>query len=241
MDYKIMINEFEGPLDLLLHLIKKSDIDIWNIKIEEITKQYLLYIQQMEQLNLDIASEYLTLAAELIEIKSSSLLPKTKIDDDNYEEDSRTNLINRLLEYKQYKEVTESLKVLEEERKNFYTKDSSNLDEYKIVEQEMNFGGIDLDGMMDAFQKFLDRKKLEKPLNTKITKKEYSVSQRSNEIKKLITNKKKISFEELFEELTKDFIVVTFLSVLDLARKQIIEIKQDNNFDSIFLISRECD
>ena len=103
MDYKIEIPEFEGPLDLLIHLIKQANINIQDISIEEITKQYLHYINLMESLNLNVASEYLVMAAELIEIKASSLLPKQEKTDDEFEEDPKEKLIKRLLEYEQYK------------------------------------------------------------------------------------------------------------------------------------------
>ena len=104
MKYEIKSNAFEGPLDLLLHLIKKSDVDIFNIEIETITKQYLEYIEAMEELNLNIASEYLVMAAELIEMKSAILLPKPEIEEDEYEEDLKENLTKRLLEYQKYKD-----------------------------------------------------------------------------------------------------------------------------------------
>ena len=110
MRYEVKINEFEGPLDLLLHLIKQSNIDIYEISLEEITNQYLDYIKQMEKLNLDIASEYLVMASELLEYKSRSLLPKKEIEDDEYEEDPKEELIKRLVDYKKYKEVTETCK-----------------------------------------------------------------------------------------------------------------------------------
>ena len=111
MEYKVMCNQFEGPMDLLLHLIKESNIDICDISIEEITKQYLDYINMMEELNLDIASEYLVMAAELLEIKSSYLLPKKELEtSDEYEEDPKEELIRRLLEYERYKNVTQALK-----------------------------------------------------------------------------------------------------------------------------------
>ena len=98
MDYKVEINNFEGPMDLLLHLIKKSEVDICDISILDITKQYMDYINLMESLNLNIASEYLVMAAELIEIKSSILLPKKHVEvEDDYEDDPRENLINRLI------------------------------------------------------------------------------------------------------------------------------------------------
>ena len=104
MDYNIKIDAFEGPLDLLLHLIKEKNVDIYDISIEEITKSYLDYINKMEELNINIASSYLVMAAELMEIKSKSLLPKVENEEDNEEEEvSRENLINKLVEYKKYK------------------------------------------------------------------------------------------------------------------------------------------
>ena len=237
MDYKITINDFEGPMDLLLHLIKKSDIDIFEISIEEIAKQYLEFIKQMEEMNLNVASEYLILAAELIEIKSAILLPKKEIENLE-EEDPREQLINRLIEYKQYKEVVKDFKSLEEERKLFYTKASENLNDYKKEEETMDLGEIDLNKLIEAFSKFLVRKQEEKPLSTKISKREYSVKERSDEIKKLLITKKNIDFEDLFEIYKKDYVVVTFLAILDLAKRQELEIKQEDNFNKIYLSLR---
>ena len=157
MEYKVTINDFEGPMDLLLHLVKENNIDIIELNVEEITEQYLKYIEEAEELNLDIASEYLTLAAELIEIKSMSLLPKKVVVEDDYEEDPRENLIARLIEYQKYKEVTKDLKELEQQRKHFYSKSPSNLKEFKENE-EINYGDLTMDLLMNAFQKFLDRK-----------------------------------------------------------------------------------
>ena len=241
MEYKFLINDFEGPLDLLLHLIKKNNVDICDIKISDITKQYLDYLEEMENLDLNIASEYLALAAELIEMKSLVLLPTPEFSDDEYEEDPRENLIKRLIEYKKIKESTPKLKELEEERKKLYTKVASNMKQYQDENQKPDFNDIDLDCLLNAFSKFLERKEEEKPLNTKITKKEYSVSKRSREIKSLLKTKQKINFEELFEIQTKEYIVVTFLSILALAKKQELIIKQDNNFSNILLSLRGCE
>ena len=109
MDYKFVINDFEGPLDLLLHLVKTSEMDIYDISVEKITEQYLEFIRRMEEMNLTVASEYLVMAAELIELKSRLLLPNSKNDeDDEYEEDPRENLINRLVEYKKYKDMVDT-------------------------------------------------------------------------------------------------------------------------------------
>ena len=233
MKYEININEFQGPLDLLLHLIKQSNISINEISIDEITKQYLDYIQKMEELNLDIASEYLVMAAELIEIKSSSLLPKSDIENDEFEEDPKEKLINRLLEYEQYKKMTSTFKELEEYRQEIYTREPDNLLDYQDT-KEIDYG-VDLNDLLQALSKFLEQKELDKPLNTKITNKEYSVTKRSIEIKNILKKKKKINFTDLFEIFTKEYIVITFLSILAMSRKQEIEIEQENNFKNIII------
>lgn len=236
MDYKIMIDEFEGPMDLLLHLIKKENIDIIDISIEAITKQYLDYIEQMENLNLDIASEYLIMAAELLEIKSSKLLPKK--DDEEEEEDLEANFINRLIEYKQYKEVTEQFKELEGTRKEIYTKIPDSLNQYK-EDSKIDLGDTTIDDLVNAFSKFLNRKEMEKPLNTKITAKEYNIDERSYEIKKILKKNKRMNFRELFDVYRRDYVVITFLSILSMAKKQEIDIKQDNNFKDIYISLKE--
>ena len=235
MDYKIMIDEFEGPMDLLLHLIKKENIDIIDISIEKITKQYLDYIEQMENLNLDIASEYLIMATELLEIKSAKLLPKYEEEE---EEDLETNFINRLIEYKQYKEVTEQFKELEETRKEIYTKIPDSLSEYK-EDSKIDLGDTTIDDLVNAFSKFLNRKEMEKPLNTKITAKEYNIDERSYEIKNILKKNKKVNFKELFDVYRRDYVVITFLSILSMAKKQEIDIKQDNNFKDIYISLKE--
>lgn len=239
MEYTVTIDKFEGPLDLLLHLIKQADIDICDISILEITKQYMEYINKMEEMNLNIASEYLIMAAELLEMKSNMLLPRPKLEDDEYEEDPREKLIKRLLEYEQYKQITNNFKELELSRKEVYTKEPSDLKEFKVEVDETGNGSVD--DLLLAFQKFLERKELDKPLNTKITNKEYSVGVRSNEIRTILKNKKKLYFDELFEEFNKTYVVVTFLSVLNLARKQELRIEQENNFEKIYLTSEGCE
>lgn len=237
MEYIVKINEFDGPLDLLLHLIKDSNIEICNIKIEEITKQYLDYINKMEELNLNVASEYLLMASELIEIKSKSLLPKKEVEEEIEEEDPREKLIEKLIEYNYYKKVCKSFEKMEEERKKIHTKEPSLGKEY--IKAEEFTDDINLDDLAQIFKKFLEKKQLEKPLETKITKKEYSVKKRNIEIKKLLKTKKQVYFEELFDIVQKDYIVVTFLSILDLARKGELLIKQGNNFEEIILIDKE--
>ena len=233
MEYEVRIDAFEGPLDLLLHLIKESKVDIWDIKIEEITEQYLNYIKSMEKLNLNIASEYLVMASELMEMKSKLLLPRTTLEETDEEEiDPREKLIQKLIEYQKYKDITNSFKELEEARHEIYTKTPESLKEYAPEGTIVNTD-LSLDDLMKAFEKFLQRKEKEKPLATTVTKKEISVTERRTEIRNILKKKKKVDFFELFDTVTKEYIVVTFLAVLEMARKQELIIYQENNFDNI--------
>ena len=232
MEYEVKIDAFEGPLDLLLHLIKESKLEIWEIKIVDIADQYLNYIKSMEKLNLDIASEYLVMASELMEIKSKLLLPRTKLEDEEEEENPEEKLIQRLIEYQKYKDMTKEFKEMEEKRHEFYTKSPESLKEYAPEGTIVNTD-LSLDDLMKAFQKFLERKELEKPLETTVTKREITVEERRKAIKDILKVKKKVNFFELFDVMTKEYIVVTFLTVLEMAKKQELVIYQENNFDNI--------
>ena len=238
MDYSIKINEFEGPMDLLLHLVSSSNIDINDISIEEITKQYMDYINKMEELNINVASSYLVMAAQLMEIKSKSLLPHAESDsnDDDFEDEvlTREKLIKKLVDYQKYKEVTSEFRNLELDRRNIHTKSPSKLDDI-VNSKIVNDSSIGTQDLIDAFSMFLQRKDMEKPLNTKITSKEYSVKKRKSDIKNILSSKGKVSFVSLFDNYEESYIVVTFLSILELSREGEIVINQDNNFDDIYL------
>ena len=237
MEYEVKINEFEGPLDLLLHLIKKDNINIFDISIEQIIKQFLEYINKMKEENLDITSEYLVMASELIELKSKMLLPnKTEEIEEEFEE-ATNDLINRLLEYDKYKNMTNELRDLENIRSKIYTRESEELLNY-ANKNDIDYG-IYLDDLVNAFQKFLEYKELSKPLNTKIEKKEYSVDERCVEIRNKIKLKGSLKFEDLFEVITKEYVVVTFLAILSMAKKQEISIEQNNNFNNIIIKTRK--
>ena len=141
MELDLKINDFEGPLDLLLHLIKENKMDIFDIKIEVIAEQYLSYLEKQESMNLEIASEYLVMAAELVELKSKLLLPSQSIDcEEEIVEDCRDDLVNRLLEYEAYKKITETLKKQEEIRQEIYTKNPSDVSNY--IEDDNNIDGV---------------------------------------------------------------------------------------------------
>lgn len=234
MEYNFKINDFEGPLDLLLHLIKEQDMDIMNIEIVKLTDQYLDFIDNMKEKNLNIASEYLILASELMYIKSKSLLPNIK-DEEEQEEltELKENLINRLLEYEQYKKITQDFKELEEQRHEFYTKSPSNLKEYIDPKQQLS-DDITLEDLLKAFQNYLKRQQIKKPITTKITTKEISIEERTKSIKNILKTKRKVEFFDLFEDISKPYVVVTFLSILEMAKNNELKITQENNFDKIY-------
>jgi len=236
MDYSIKIDQFEGPLDLLLHLIKESNIDIYDISIDTITKQYLDYINKMEELNINIASSYLVMAAELMELKSKYLLPSEKNNEeleDDYEENTRENLIKRLIEYQKYKEISNLFKNLESNRKEIYIKEPEPISNY--IESSLKESELSSLDLLEAMKKFLERKEEEKPLNTKITSKEYSIKETRNNIRNILTNKGKVDFTELFTIKTKSYIVATFLAILEMSKDNEIDIKQEKNFSNIYI------
>ena len=158
MIHNFCINDFEGPLDLLLHLIRSSKMDIYDINIESITRQYLEFINNNKDLSMDDSSEYLVMAAELIHLKSKLLLNKDDDEDEEseFEFNSEEDLKMRLLEYEKIKGLTDSFKELEDKRSEFYTKLPSDLSEYK-KEEVLNYGENDLDDLINAFELFLSR------------------------------------------------------------------------------------
>jgi segregation and condensation protein A len=183
-------------------------------------------------MNLEIASEYLVLASELLEIKSKRLLPTYKNEEEEEEEDPREQLINRLLEYQAYKEITKVLQEKESLRKEIYTKSPENIKNYIDENNEINID-VSLDDLVEAFKKYLQRKQDSKPLKTKVTVNEISVSSRRHDIKRLLKVKKKVSFFELFPIVSKEYVVATFLAILEMAKSQELRITQNDTFDDI--------
>ncbi len=232
------IDDFSGPLDLLLHLIKESKMDIYEVPIEHITREYVDFIEKMEDMNIDVASEYLVLASELIHLKSKMLLnikDKDENDGDQLEFKIGTEeeLRKRLIEYKRYKELSEDFKILEKKRGEVLTKLPESLNEYR-EEVALNTDTT-IDDLVKALNELLERQKYIKPLSTKITKKELSVFDRTKEIRSLLEKKRKLDFFELFEVATRDYIVVTFLSVLEMTKNKEINIKQEENYSNIII------
>ena len=235
MNVEFKINDFEGPLDLLLHLIKESKMDIMDIQIEEITKQYVDYIKLQEKLNIEVASEYLVMASELIEIKSKMLLPNERIDEDEEEIDPREELIQSLLEYEAYKKLSHLLEEKGENRSLIYTKLPENINNFADDVDISNEGEID--DLINAFKLFLDRKSKSKPLKTRVTVKEISVSSRCLEIRSILKKSKRVSFFDLFSVDSKEYVVATFLAILEMCKNKELIIKQDDNFSDIIVES----
>ncbi len=231
MEYTLKIDEFEGPLDLLLHLIKESKMNILDLSIEKITDQYMAYIKAMEKLNLDIASSYLVMASELLEMKSRMLLPRRE-EEVEEEDDPKETLVKKLIEYQRYKDLTQAFKNLEEERKTIFTKLPTSYTEY-VDDNVIKNSDVTLDDLLDAFSKFLERQKQNQPISTKVTKKEISVEERRISIRNILHIKKRVNFLELFDVLTKEYVVVTFLAILEMARKNELKITQEDKFGEI--------
>ncbi len=230
---------FDGPLDYLLHLIKQNEMDLVNLDLTLITDQYLAYIHNsVENLHLEVASEYLVMAAYLIETKSKMLLPKERVElEDEYQEDPRDQLIRRLIEYKKYKDVLDEFRNNREERTKYFTKIPNNLVEYHIDQSNRIPNDLEVYDLVRAMQKMFQRKVLLEPMQTAIAKKEYSVENRVEEIKNFFKfkNTKRIIFDELFDIPDKDYFIVTFMAVLDLVKNRYLIIEQINNFDEIYL------
>ena len=224
------VNDFEGPLDLLLHLIRSNKMDILTMNIETITREYLDFIKKNEDMNMDIQSEYLVMAAELIHLKSKTLIHE------NYDINNEEELKQRLLEYESMKNVTDEFSYLEDKRSEFYTKLPSDLSEYKNPDTVIE-GDTTLEDLVNAFKSFLEREKKNRPLNTKITKKEYSIKDREDEIRNILKTRKKCDFTSLFDIISKPFVVVTFLSILEMSKNKEIKINQEKTFGNITIES----
>lgn len=234
----IEVNDFNGPLDLLLHLVKVNKMDIYDINIELITKEYLNYINNNKDLTIDASSEYLVMASELIHLKSKSLLNSN--DNDNEEEweiENPEELQRRLIEYQKIKDITNDFKALEEKRGTVYTKLQSNLNDFRDENEELNTN-VTLQDLLDAFKEFLKRQEMKKPINTTVTKRELSVEERVVEIRSIVKSKGKVNFLDLFEDISKPYIIVTFLSVLNMTKNKEISITQNKNFGEIYIEGR---
>lgn len=241
MHFSVTIDQFSGPLDLMYHLIKENKLDLFDLNMDVLCDQYLAYLNAMESMHLEVASEFLTELAGLLEYKSKKLLPKEKVElEDEYEEDQREKLVQRLLEYQRYKEVSASLNELFEERANCYTIPQP-LETQKWTQQviEEDFKGNPYD-LIKAMNKVMRRMALSHPMSSTMTIKEMSVEERIEMIEnRLKSFQGKISFTHLCDDCkNKHMFIVTFMAILDLIKHEKISYAIDEN-EMIWILKGE--
>ena len=235
--YQIKLPTFEGPLDLLLHLIRDQEIDIYDIPISQITEQYIAYIELMRDLNLDVAGEFLVMAATLTHIKSRLLLPKPDPVNPDEEEgdDPRNELVRKLLEYKIYKETTSFLRDREEFRGNIYVREPAK---ESAAEGENMLNETTLFDLLSAFNKLLNS--IGGTSSKEINLDEISVTEKINYIMDALSRHVQMRFEDLFPaSVTYMEIVATFMALLELIRIKLVKIKQAQLFGSIIIYRNE--
>ncbi len=229
------LSNFEGPLDLLLHLIKQSKMEIEEVELSKITEQYLQIIANLSTVDMENASEFIEIAATLIEIKSKSLLPKL-VDEEVDEEDPEYLLKIRLQEYKMLKETTEQLKQMENIDR-FYKKPEPEANKFRYVLKDMN-----MEMLLDAFTRIIHRVTIKEENNEakEIKREKFTIAQKVATIKDSLIVRKKIKFSELFTgSISRDEVITTFLAVLEMLKLQEICVKQVNNFDDIEISKHE--
>jgi len=243
MQYNVKVDAFEGPLDLLLHLINKYEVDIYDIPVSQITDQYLTFVHTMQELELDIASEYLVMAATLLAIKSKMLLPQKEEEileqDPDFEDDPRDELVQRLVEYRRFKEAANDLKKKESSRSLLYARPPADISEYTQEDDQTSIGDVTLYDMLAAFQKMTRRVKDKKPKRTTVQSEEIPIEDRMNDIRHQLQGGAKRRFSELFSEADRGHMIVTFLAVLELMKTRDVACEQDQNFGEIMIFERE--
>lgn len=237
------LDVFEGPLDLLLHLIQKLEIDIYDIPIAAVTEQYMNYIHTMKTLELEIAGEYLVMAATLMAIKSKMLLPKQELelteDDEILDgEDPRDALVAQLLEYRKFKYAAGLLHEKEYERSLYYTKEPMDIDEYKEDNPLLEPNQLNTIDLFLAFHAMLEKKKSRQPVETTVTGDDVSIEEKITTITQKmsqIDRNTPINFESFFTSYSKQEVVTTFMALLELMKKGIVYVEQEANYSTILL------
>jgi len=233
--YNIKIPVFEGPFDLLLHLIRENKIDIYDIPIALITSQYLEYLEMMKELNLEIAGDFLVMAATLIHIKSRLLLPPDEETPVEEQEDPRAELVQRLLEYQRYKEAAVELKSKEDVWIRIFHREPPS--DSAEDEKELYLFDVNLFDLLDAFKKLLDKAP---PEVISITKETLTVKDRMSMIMEMIEGQETVRFEDLFKDgITRIQLIVTFVALLELIRLGLIRAYQERQFGNIWVINPE--
>ena len=237
MEYQVTVDQFTGPLDLLLHLIKEHDMDLLDLDVAAVCDQYLAYIQTMDPSLLEAVSEYLVMAAWLIEMKSKLLLPKPEIDEEDDYEAERKRMIERLIEKNRITGILEAFEASYDKRQTMHSKIPSALEEYLPSGEETIPEGMEVYDLIKAMQRVMQRRALLQPLESKIARVEISIDERTEQIRSyfLRHKDKTVDFEDLFDEGDRYFAIVTFLSILVLVKNSELLITQSGNFEKIYL------
>ncbi|MGL4730365.1 MAG: segregation/condensation protein A [Clostridium sp.] len=243
MSLSIKITNFEGPFDLLLHLIKKNEMSIYDIKILEITNQYLDYLKTMKEMDLEITSEFIVIAATLIEIKSKLLLPKPKVEEEENEEDAAKELIEKLLQYKKYKMVAEFLGERQLETGAVFSKkpeiiEEKNPQKENIADLLKNRTMLDLYNLYNELMNNYLNKMNEKGdfFEDKIKIETFKIEDKMTELTTLMKTYPKIHFSKLIKEYkSKGEVIVTFLALLELIKVKVIKVMQEKSFSEIYV------
>lgn len=237
MEYQVAVDQFTGPLDLLLHLIKEHDMDLLDLDVAAVCDQYLAYIQTMDPSLLEAVSEYLVMAAWLIEMKSKLLLPKPEIDEEDDYEAERKRMIERLIEKNRINGILEAFEASYDKRQTMHSKIPSALEEYLPSGEETIPEGMEVYDLIKAMQRVMQRRALLQPLESKIARVEISIDERTEQIRSyfLRHKDKTVDFEDLFDEGDRYFAIVTFLSILVLVKNSELLITQSGNFEKIYL------
>jgi len=236
----VKIAAYDGPLDLLLDLIKKNEMNVYDIPVAEITQQYLDYLKVMKQLDLEVAGEFIVMAATLIYIKSKMLLPTDKDEEDGEGEDPRAELVRKLLEYQAFKEAAKELGLLQTERGKMFTR---QITDYYLGELDPEDVGVDTFSanffdLIVAFQNVLAKK--EPKSQHEVFEEVISIEEKMIQIQSYLTEKKTVSFNDLFSERwTRNELIATFLAILELVRTRFAWVRQDQHFGEIVIERRD--
>jgi len=235
MNYKIHLDIFEGPLDLLLYLVKKDHLNIYDIPIAKVTEQYLQYINFMQLLDLNNIGEFLVMAATLMQIKSKMLLPVEELAVEEQEEDPRAELVKRLLEYEKFKQIAENLRQRETDQQEVFKRPKTDLpkDEVKVEKEEVYFEASIFD-LINAFSRAL--KDIPREVFYEVIKDQYTVEQKVHDLLHLLLIETQVRLSGMFAKAKDKLeIVVTFLAILELAKMKEIVIRQDLQFEDIVI------
>lgn len=242
-EYEVKLDLFEGPLDLLLYLVQKSEVDIINISVSEISKQYLEYLDIMRDLNINVASEYLSMAATLVRLKSRELLPEGESETIEEEEEiiNREQLIEKLLEYKKFKEAAGSLRTYEAEHIGSFSRGQSEDIETGIHSHDTSMDTITMFDLIAAFKNVLERYEKEgHPEGQTIKTEDVRLDDRIDYILSKIEETKEIRFDDLFlSDMRKIVLVVTFMAILELIKMERISFRQEEQFGSLYIKKRK--